>query len=67
MVNGLPLPPVGSTVHVRKTGEPVKIYEVVGNNEYRDSNGTTHGPEIFGPTHESISVIDPVTGAVTTY
>lgn len=67
MTNGLPLPPVGSTVHVRRTGQPTRIYEVVGNNKYRDSNGVVHGSEIFGPTHESISVVDPVTDAITTY
>lgn len=67
MTNGLPLPPIGSTVHVRRTGEPTGIYEVVGTNEYRDSNGTIHGPKIFGLTHESISGIDPVTGAIITY
>ncbi len=67
MMSGRPLPLVGSTVHVRKTGEPTGIYEVVGNNKYRDSNGTVYGLDIFRPVYESISVIDPVTGAVTTY
>lgn len=66
MTNGIPTPPVGARVHVRRTGRPTNVYVVVGSHKYKDSGGTVYGPEIFEPTHDSITVEHPP-GTFATY
>ncbi|AJZ56946.1 hypothetical protein OI25_7405 [Paraburkholderia fungorum] len=60
--------PTGHTVHVRRTGQPTKIYTIHGRDKFEDSAGNVYNQqEVFGETYDSVAVIDPATGDITTF
>jgi len=65
--NGIVLP-TGHTVHVRRTDQPTKIYTIHGSDKFEDSAGNVYNQQVvFGETYDSVAVIDPATGAITTF
>ncbi|ARL04265.1 hypothetical protein [Burkholderia pseudomallei] len=65
--NGIVLP-TGHTVHVRRTGQSTKIYTIHGSDKFEDSAGNVYNQqEVFGEAYDSVAVVDPATGDITTY
>jgi hypothetical protein len=65
--NGIVLP-TWHTIHVRRTEQPTKTYTIHGSDKFEDSAGNVYNQEeVFGETYDSVAVIDPATGDITTY
>ncbi|UVS88306.1 hypothetical protein EFP18_29985 (plasmid) [Burkholderia glumae] len=60
--------PTGHTVHVRRTGQPTKVYTIHGSDKFEDSAGNVYTQqEVLGESFDSVAVVDPATGDITTY
>lgn len=60
--------PIGHEVHVRRTSQPTKIFVIRRHDQFEDSAGNIFGQtEVLGEPYDSIAVIDPATGQITTY
>ncbi|WP_186130642.1 hypothetical protein [Burkholderia gladioli] len=60
--------PIGHEVHVRRTSQPTKIFKIRRHDQFEDSTGNIFDQtEVLGEPYDSIAVIDPATGRITTY